>query len=118
MSKVNLVGKIETFEAGWGKILTWLFRLLLLPFLSLALYSGTLYLDSHYVPRIYFDESMKVLSADKKAYADAVKIQFETVNGKLDVLLLNGASNGQRFTDFERRLGNVENRVERLQDTR
>ncbi len=118
MSKETLVSKIEVFESGYGKILTWIFRILLLPFLSLGMYSTNLYLDAHYVPRTYFDESMTVLSTDKKAYAGEVKTSFETVNGKLDLLIIGNASNAQRFTDFERRLGSLETKVDRAQESR
>ncbi|HWB60859.1 MAG TPA: hypothetical protein VG733_15285 [Chthoniobacteraceae bacterium] len=43
---------------------------------------------------------------------DEDKANFEQVNKKLDVLLLNDAKGGEKFMDFEQRITRLENRAD------
>jgi hypothetical protein len=57
---------------------------------------------------------MAVLSDDKSKYAVEQKQELKEISGKLDILLQGSAANTQRFTDSERRLSRLEDKVDKL----
>jgi len=106
----------KKWDERYGGLAVWLWRLVFYPFLFISLYAGKAYLDSHYVSKEYFDKAMETISEEKQRYAQDQKQDMREIKGKLDTLLESSAANAQRFSDYDRRLGNVEEKIDRLQE--
>lgn len=119
MSKPEkLNATLDAFELRYGKLVSWTLRLMLIPFLWVSIYAGNAYLNSHFVSKAYYDASVATTLAAQLEETKSIKAQFVTVNGKLDVILIQNATSGQKIADNERRTTSLESRVDRLQEKR
>jgi hypothetical protein len=99
---------VETFQKEYGALVGVLWRIILYPMIFLSLYAGKSYLDSHYVDKAHFDESMSVLAQDKEHYNAETQAGLREINGKLDKVIVTQALAMERT-------GNLNERIIRLE---
>lgn len=81
----------------------WLWRLVLYPLIALALYSGTAYLNSHYV-------TLESYGSNNSNTGEIL----EKIDEKLDTLIAHDAAKEQQGVDIQRRLNRVEDKIDSL----
>jgi hypothetical protein len=105
-----MLEKFKLFDDTYGKLITYACRLLF----AISLYAGSAYLNTNYVSKAYYDKTISAALVEKREAGSEQKSAFAQVNGKLDAILLNNAANDQKLLDLERRVGKVEDKVDRL----
>jgi len=106
--------KIEEFDNTYGIVAKWVWRVVFYPLLILSFYAGTGYLDKNYVSRVLFDKTVANSTGERAKVAEEQKAGLKDISGKLDALLLRDSANAQRFSDYDRRLGRLEDKVDKL----
>jgi hypothetical protein len=102
--------KLKEFDEAYGKLITYACRIIFV----LLLYVTTAYLDNHYIGKKEFSAEMAKLASDKAHYAQEQKKSLRDISLKLDALLLQNAANSEKFTDEERRVSRLEDKVDKL----
>ena len=104
--------KFKAFDESYGEIITYCCRILFV----LCAYCAIQYLNANYVSKDYFDKTVAIEKAAKESAGSEQKSAFAQINGKLDAILLNNAANDQKLLDLERRVGKVEDKMDRLKN--
>jgi hypothetical protein len=104
--------KFKSFDDAYGRVITYCCRV----FFAISLYAASQYLSANYVSKDYYDKTVSAAIVEKAHYADMQEAALKEISGKLDSLLLRDSANSQRFSDYDRRVSRLEDKIDKLKD--
>lgn len=99
----NNLNALKLFAQNWGGLISMIYKIVLFPAIGGVFYISTAYLDKTYVPKT---ELSQVKNEQRESFKD--------INSKLDVLLIREGSAVQKVADLERRVGKIEDKLDRV----